>query len=98
MGTLMPGEAPNGKENRGGKKGAKINMASSQRLFSPVISRHAAEKKRTGKVEDELYKDGLERQEKKKRAAKESVRHELESAGPIPNSAKMTEDLLLSRM
>ena len=66
-------------------------------MFSPVISKHAAEKKRSGKIEDELYKDGLERQAKKKRAAKESVRHELESAGPMPSSAKKTEDLLLSR-
>ena len=98
MGALVPGEAPYGRDSHhGARKGSKNDMAQSQRLFSPVISKHAAEKKRKGKIEDELYKDGLERQAKKKQAAKESVRHELESAGPVPSSAKKTEDLLMTR-
>ena len=55
-----------GKEG-GLKKGKDKNpFSQSQRLFSPLISKKAANKKREGKVEDELYKDGLERAAKRR--------------------------------
>ena len=50
-----------GAKEGGSPKASSLGMSRSQRLFSPAISKKAANIKRTGRVEEELYKDGFDR-------------------------------------
>lgn len=83
------------KPGAGSPKANSMNKAASQRLFSPAISKRSENIKRAGKVEDELYKDGIERKLKRQQAEIEAIKKEKTETKQLTNQSKVQQNKLL---
>ena len=64
-------------------------------MFSPAISKRSEQIKRAGKVEDELYKDGINRKLKRQQAEIEAIKKEKAESKQVTSQSKVQQNKLL---
>lgn len=64
-------------------------------MFSPAISKRSEQIKRAGKVEDELYKDGINRKLKRQQAEIEAIKKEKAESKQVTSQSKAQQNKLL---